>query len=141
MVSEPSDSSKVKSCLSLHFFYIHSLIEAMETKIDLSFKLNEKNYMMWAFAMKNNFKGKKLWAYVMGIVLKPQLKLTKMEGGQEKALEGDTRLKAIEDHQRQVEDWENNHAKILAWFMNNIELKVCTNIAKFCSEPMKLCFL
>ena len=103
----------------------------MEVKIDLSFKLNGKNYMMWASAMENNLKGKKLWGYVMGTVPEPQLKLTKMEGDQEKALEGDARLKAIEDYNHQMEDWESNHAKILAWFMNNVELKVCANIAKF----------
>ena len=103
----------------------------MEAKIDLSFKLNGKNYMMWASAMENNLKGKKLWGYVMGSIPEPKLELTKIEGGQEKALEGDARLKAIENHQKKVEDWESNHAKILAWFMNNVELKVCANIAKF----------
>ena len=71
-----------------------------DSHFSLGFKLNGTNYHVWAGNMEAHIKGKGLWGYVQGTIPEPEPKITILERGEIKILEGEEREKAFEDYNK-----------------------------------------
>ncbi|KAK0601903.1 hypothetical protein LWI29_028637 [Acer saccharum] len=67
--------------------------------------------------MKNFLKGKKMWGYITGTLVKPK---------NEKA----------EDYVNLLDVWEANNSKIITWINNSVQHSIGTQLAKYdaCNE-------
>ena len=61
------------------------------------------------------FKGRKLWRYVTGSILKPVLK---PKSKTIVAEESSKTAVTIDDYEKRLEEWESIQSKILFWFIN-----------------------
>ncbi|XP_062084857.1 uncharacterized protein LOC133790997 [Humulus lupulus] len=77
----------------------------------ISVRLDGKNYSYWNYVMKKNLKGKKMWGYVSGTLVKP------------------TNDKA--DYATLLENWEVDNSKIITWINNSVEHSIGTQLAKY----------
>ena len=81
--------------------------------------------------MEAHIKGKGLWGYVKGTIFEPEPKITIIDKGKIKVLDGEEREKAFEEYNKRHEEWEMKNYKILSWFFSSVETKINANILKF----------
>jgi hypothetical protein len=102
-----------------------------DSHFSLGFKLSGSNYHVWAGNMEAHIKGKGLWGYVQGSISEPEPKLSIIEKGEIKILEGEDRQKALEEYSKKHDEWEMKNFKILSWIFSSVETKINANIIKF----------
>ena len=61
----------------------------------------------------------------------PEPKITVVNGSEIKILEGEERVKALEEYSKKHDEWEMKNFKILSWFFSSVETKINANIIKF----------
>ena len=128
------------SCAKLAFGYcvgtplslsLYLIMGEKESHFTLGFKLNGSNYHIWAGNMEAHIKGKGLRGYVLGTIPEPEPKITVVNGSEIKVLEGEERVKALEEYSKKHDEWEMKNFKILSWFFSSVETKINANIIKF----------
>ncbi|CAA2987188.1 gag-pol poly [Olea europaea subsp. europaea] len=76
----------------------------------MSVRLNGKNYSYWSYVMKIFLKGKKMWRFISGTIVKP-----------ENTNEGYAAL---------IDVWESNNSKIITWINNSVEHSIGRELVK-----------
>jgi len=66
--------------------------------------LDGTNYIVWSQSMRSFLKGRKLWLYVTGDILKPTKVISKID----------------DTFRTCLIDWDSKHHQILTWFRNTI---------------------
>ncbi|XP_062086978.1 uncharacterized protein LOC133793695 [Humulus lupulus] len=85
-----------------NLFFVSEMASNRDDSLQsISVRLDGNNYSYWNYVMKKNLKGKKMWGYVSGTLVKP------------------TNDKA--DYATLLDNWEVDNSKIITWINNSIE--------------------
>ncbi|KAI3769398.1 hypothetical protein L6452_00500 [Arctium lappa] len=72
----------------------------------INVRLDGKNYSYWSYVLKNFLKGKKMWGYVSGTIVKPK-------------------------EATDLDSWEVDNSKIITWINNSVEHSIGVQLAKY----------
>jgi len=95
-------------------FFLCLLIIATERDNSLQFvnmRLDEKNYLYWSYMTRKFFKGKKIWRYVSGTLVKPK--------------------NIDEGYVALIDALEANNTKIITWINNSTKHSIRTQLVKY----------